>query len=284
MIIDHADCVQYSRTATITADVLMEYQRLTANATADLEEHLQEIDHKLQVISLRDATPSDGEANERDRLQEERDSTKQCLYVCEWVSEHLDQISSTSFENLSTTPDGHQEIIWRSGDYDPARQLTAKIFKECKERLPDTTSELKKHLEEINERLQNLPLQRANPAGDNLTEQARIQEEKDSLKQCLAICAQASVQVDSVQTNVFEDVSAAQDAHQVIVATLGDLISAKHVTAAARSTQWLGRMSDATVQQLSRDRSRIAAKDAVQPTSAVAGEFEDRHGTGRKLP
>ena len=39
------------------------------------------------------------------------------------------------------------------------------------------------------------------------------------------------------RTNVFEDVSAAQDAHQVIAATFGDLISAKRVTAGVGATQ-----------------------------------------------
>jgi len=64
-----------------------------------------------------------------------------------------------------------------------------------------------------------------------------VQEEKDSIKQCLDICAQASEQMDKVHVNVFEDVSAAQDADQVIVATLGDLISAKRVTAGVGATQ-----------------------------------------------
>jgi len=68
----------------------------------------------------------------------------------------------------------------------------------------------------------------------------QLKAEMKSIKQCLAVCVQASEQVDSVRTNVFEDVSAAQDAHQVIVATLGDLISARQVTATARSNAVAG--------------------------------------------
>jgi hypothetical protein len=64
----------------------------------------------------------------------------------------------------------------------------------------------------------------------------RIQGGKNSNKQCLAICTQASVQADQVRNNVFEDISTAEDAHQVIVATFQDLISARRVTASARST------------------------------------------------
>lgn len=94
---------------------------------------------------------------------------------------------------------------------------------------------------------------------------------------------QASEQADEVRTNIFEDVSAAQDAHQLIVATLGDLISAKRVTAGVRSTQWLGQMADATLQQLSRDRGRVAMEKATESYNGTVGQFEDRYGTDYKL-
>jgi hypothetical protein len=64
--------------------------------------------------------------------------------------------------------------------------------------------------------------------GGNTTDQKQAQEERDSIKQCLAICAETSKEI---QTHVFEDVSAAHSAHQVIIAMLGDFIFAKQVTA-----------------------------------------------------
>jgi hypothetical protein len=60
------------------------------------------------------------------------------------------------------------------------------------------------------------------------------------MKQCLAIRTQASRQPDQVRTNVFEDVAAARNTHQLIVATLGDLVSAKRITTGLGATQWLG--------------------------------------------
>ena len=280
---NEADEVSSSRTARVTVEILAEYKEMITNTTTDLEDHLQEIDRKLQILSLQGAAASNGEANERDRIQEERDSTKQCLYICDWVSEHLDQIKPNAFEDISTAAGGYREIVSTPGNYIPAKLITTEAFKDCKERLPDTTSQLRKHLQEINKKLQDLPSRGDRLSGDDGIEQGRIQEEKDSLKQCLAICAQASVQVESVRTNVFEDVSAAQDAHQLVVATLGDLISARNVSAAARSTQWLGQMSDASLQQLSRDRNRLAGETAVDSGSAMVGDFQDRHGTGKKL-
>jgi Fungal N-terminal domain of STAND proteins len=132
--------------------------------------------------------------------------------------------------------------------------VTADVLKEYKEILTNTTSDLEEHLQEIDNRLQTLSLQGSSMTDEDVTERERVQEEKDSTKKCLAICTQASEHADQVKTNVFEDVSAAKDAHQVIVSTLGDLISAKRVTAGVGATQLLGQMSDASLQQLLKGR------------------------------
>jgi chromosome segregation ATPase len=280
---DEADDISHSRTAAVTVNVLKEYKEMITNTTSDLEDHLQEIDNKLQTLSLQGARMSDEDAAERERIQEERDSTKQCLRVCAQVSEHMDQVQPNAFEDVSTASDAHQAIVATLGDNISARRVTTNVFKECKEKLTNTTSELEEHLREINNRLQSLSPRAARMSGEQAAEQERIQEEKDCIKQCLAICAQASEQADQVRTNVFEDVSTAQDAHQLVVATLGDLISARRVTAGVRSTQWLGQMSDDTVQQLSRDRGRVTMEKATEPQSGMVEEFEDRYGAGYKL-
>jgi hypothetical protein len=87
-------------------------------------------------------------------------------------------------------------------------------------------------------------------------------------------------QVDRVRTNVFEDVSADERAHHIIVSTNGDVISARRVTAKTESAQWLGQMSDATVQQLSRDRasSNIADQGTEEAQEPVAARFKDSYG------
>jgi len=128
-----------------------------------------------------------------------------------------------------------------------------------------TTSDLEKHLYEIDSRLQVLDV-----SDKNAAKRQRIQERKIGPKQCLSIHPPASEHADKIarmlseegatgsadkiRTNIFEDVSAGQDAHQAIIATLGDLISAKRVTTGIKATQWLGQMSDAALQQLLQDR------------------------------
>ena len=99
-----------------------------------------------------------------------------------------------------------------------------------------------------------------------------MQEGKDNIEQCVIICAQALKKADQVRNNDFEDISAAEDAQQVVT-TLEDSISARRVTAGNRATQWLGQMSDATLQQLSRDLGHPAVRDVMKPQIA---EIEGR--------
>jgi len=116
----------------------------------------------------------------------------------------------------------------------------------------------------------------------------RIQEEKDCVEQCLGICAEAAGQADHARTNIVEDLSSGHDSHQVVVATLGDLITARRVVTGDKSTQWVGQMSDTALQQLSRDRDHGSVlkgpEEQHQKPATVRGEtaeeFEYRHGTG----
>lgn len=89
------------------------------------------------------------------------------------------------------------------------------------------------------------------------------------------------MRADQDRTNVFEDVSMADDGHQVIVSTIGDLISARRVTAGARSMQIMGQMSDDALQQLSQNLGHAATEKAKE--SETGSEFENRYGEGWKL-
>ena len=279
---NQTDNMWNSRTAAVTADVLKEYKELIANTTTDLEDHLQEIERKLQTLPLRGDTISDEDVAERERMQKEKDSTKQCLAICAQVLEQVSQVRPNVFEDISAANDAHQVDISTRGGLIPAKRVTAKVLKEFQDKLTATTSDLNENLQKINIRLQRHPSPGARILDEDTAERKRLQEEFDSIKQCLAICTQASEKADQVRTNVFEDVSAAKDAHQLIISTLGDLVLAKQVTAGLGADQWLGQMADATVQQLSRDRvdirGRAATDKGVEPQ-----KFADQYGAGYKL-
>lgn len=113
------------------------------------------------------------------------------------------------------------------------------------------------------------------------------QVETDSIKQPLCACAEASHEVNRPRTNVLEEVSAAEDADQVLISTNNDLFSAKQITAAVGARQWIGQMNEASIQHLSQSR-RIDSADHVTIDKAIEPETERavnfvKYGAGYKL-
>ena len=143
----------------------------------------------------------------------------------------------------------------------------------------DSSNWPKGHLQNLDNRLASLPAQSPQISSEQAAEQERIQEKIDSIKQCVAICAEASVKAGQDRTNSFEDVSMTDDGRQAIVSTIGDLISAKRITAGARSMQLMGQISDESLQHFSRDRHHATEEKGPK----TGGGFEDRHGAGWTL-
>jgi hypothetical protein len=114
--------------------------------------------------------------------------------------------------------------------------VSASAVQEFKDMLKDTKTDLQDRLEDLCDKLEALSIQGIRDNDENIAGRRRIQEEIDSAKECLAVCAQASKHADKVRTNVFEEVTAAQDSDQVVVSTLGDLVLAKRVTAGVGAT------------------------------------------------
>ena len=280
---DGANTLSHSRKSVVTASVLKEYKEVITNTTADLEDHLQDIDRKLRSLSLQGGIISDEDAAERQQMQEERESTQQCLGICAEVFTHIDQVHPNAIENTSTPLAGNQAPVVTPGELLFARKTTIDTFKVCKERLSTTSTLLEEHLQNINNRLARLSSEPPKQSDELAAEQNRMKEELESIKQCLAICSQATMQADKERINDFEDVYMTDDGQQVVVSTIGDLISAKRITAGARSFQWLGQMSDESLQQLSRDRSLMAAENATRQQTGTDTHFEGRYGAGVKL-
>lgn len=122
--------------------------------------------------------------------------------------------------------------------------MTSHALQECHDRLANTIGELQRHLVALAARQQGSGSLSTDVHVHAQAEKHRVQEQIDSIKKCLTICQQATSEAEQTRTNTFEDVLSDQESHQVIIATLGDLVSAKKVYAGLRATQWLGQMSD----------------------------------------
>jgi hypothetical protein len=130
-----------------------------------------------------------------------------------------------------------------------SQQATTNTLQECKDILTNVTAGIEGHIQEINSRLQALFVGGVRILNGDGT----------------------------IRTNVSEDVSAAQDAHQVIVSP-GTLISATRVTAGIEGRQWLGQMSDGTLQRLSYDRAGGRAAQQAEESQEDSSRIVSRTG------
>ncbi|RVD82370.1 uncharacterized protein DFL_006796 [Arthrobotrys flagrans] len=275
-----AICDVNMRTTNVTAGLLSEYKTMIEKTTSELEDQLEEINMKLERLAdrrmqnLPDAG-SHGQLVEKDKgtIEEDKKSIEQCLGICVQVLDHIDQLQVVPSLRISSD----SSAVNTSSTTYLARQVTTDALNGCKTELVNTASVLQKQLNDIQRRLTAVS---NNPESLGSTGA----EEIESIKQCLAICSQASEQVKQNRVNVFEDIKTSDDGEQIVVATLGDLISAKRVTSGSRSIQWLGQMSDASLQHLADKRVSVSPPQAQrQQDEKKTLKFEGRHGTGHKL-
>jgi len=166
--------------------------------------------------------------------------------------------------------------------------VTAAAVQEFKVLLENTKADLTQDLEWFQEQLKALRILDRDTKDQHTAKMDRIAQEMESIKACLTVCVQASKHIETMRSNVFEDISAAQHAYQVIASTLGEVISAKRVTAESGAIQILTQTSDATLLQLARSRGidlscheGPARRDGEEAEGNVG--FSDRYGGGRKL-
>ncbi|KAH8688862.1 hypothetical protein BGW36DRAFT_352992 [Talaromyces proteolyticus] len=268
------------RQAAVTTEVLDNYKKMIDEATSDLQEHLQIIDERMQSLLEQGRPLQTRHASEVEEIIEEKESIGQCLAICNDVSQLIERFQSRSDRIFHTS---NKSPSRDSGSLSAAENLTKNMLMDFQKKLSTNQTDLKARLLELESRLKNYPRQ-----GEAMKEQdaailKAMREERDSLSQCLTICADASDLTATARTNVYEDVSSADNAHQLVVSTIGDLISAKHIITGSNSIQWLGQMSDDTIQKLSGDSRRIIPQNEAVQVRAEKDEFHNRYGAGHQL-
>lgn len=272
------------RHVKMTQILLEEYKMMIERTTTDLQDVLQDSQTEASVeAGLVETPPASGQLT----VAEERASLEQCLSICDNLLHDLETIEK---ENFNTT-----DLASRYGDTaitnnaSEAQFITSTRLKDCRAGLALTSFELQTRLARLDDRLERFSkdLQDSNAPGQSRSERRKTQsEELDSIRSCLAICADATDEALKKRVNEFEDIQMADDGRQVIVATLGDLISAKRVTVGSRSLQVLGQMSDDSLQQSF--KSNIPPTDLRQTSKeganyVVTPRFVAKHGAGQTL-
>jgi hypothetical protein len=286
---NRADICPYSprlsRQSSVTAEGLEAYKVLIKDATADLEDHLKSIDEKLESTFSRAADESDGDAIQMRQMQEERSSTQQGLAICAQLSAHIARV-----QPLLADVHGHGSTDARAMRPVEAEHITREGLEKCQDTLSNTADRLEKHLQIIMDRLMarsKTALSSPQAAADL----GRLQEEWETARLCLDICSKANENMTKVTINVFENIKGDEEVLQFFASTTGKIVHAKDISLGPRGVQFGGQLSDASIQQISRDFSRaenIAPADATPEMVASAdtagvAAFYDRYGSGFKL-
>jgi hypothetical protein len=236
----------------VSAQVLVDYKELITNTKIDLETHLEIIQERLELL-----VPASGPVSEdeRQKILKEMESTRQCISICGRVSDHIKQIQSESSSQTDsdTTSGASNAAVAERNTPTAADLVLANSLNFCLENLNITKDQLSTGLQKMLRQLDNESAQRIDIESENVSEQDAMEAEAKSIRERLAYFSQASARSEQYRTNVFEDVKTEGDSHQVLVSTVGDLISAKRITGGERTVQLMGQMSDASLQQLSQD-------------------------------
>ena len=266
-----------SRTTALTSDALKEYKEMIQLTSCDLEMRLQNIDNKVSGLRSQTGERSNQMSSDRQRIEEEKKSIKQCLDICSQVSNHIDELHPGALKNDFTTAGQSR------GAAALARQATACTLMKCRNELEDTGTRLRDHLRHVDERLSHPSVSLTLQSNGGEESRKRLSDERSSLLKSIELCEKAAKEANRDRQNVYEDIKMAEDGCQMIVSTVGELITAHNITAGPRSTQVLGQLSDDSLQQISQDHQAVYIQHPSKANEAWSKSFEIRHGAGRNL-
>lgn len=277
-----------SRKSSANAEAIESYKALIETTKADLEAHLEAIDDKLQLIVGQTVTAEDSDALELRRIKEERLSTVKCLQICNQLSDHIAQIQLSTKSNDTSGGSSGSDVY-------PER-VTDESLQDCKTKLADTITQLEKHMQALTDRLL-VKSKAAMTSEQDILDLKRLQDEWQTAHQCMDICSKADTRLKENISNIHN--YGTGDALQFMVSTNGKTLNGTNRGLGWRSRQVGGHLSDASVQQLSRDMTNVnfriieadgqtvrdytnTIRDRNGDASSVE-EFRERYGQGFTL-
>ncbi|KAK2018049.1 hypothetical protein LZ32DRAFT_654270 [Colletotrichum eremochloae] len=274
------------RIAAISPEVLDSYKDMIADTTSDLETHLQDIQEKIDRLKAGDVAAVDEVALEWHALAEEKESTKQGLDMCARLSSQIHQCEAASAESTQYAgrPSAHKHI--KTG------------LSQAGQSIKSLVDRLQSHEALISSQMEAMSLQGAlsEPVASQLE---RLQQTKESLSQCIRIVSEAG-ELANERSNVFEDLTLADNSYAFSVSTVNDLVTARRLNLSGRSRHFGGQVTDETVQksidaltQLDKEHLRCSAsmdgsRNATYFATTTNGStdsrnFRDRFGPGVTL-
>jgi hypothetical protein len=219
---------------------------------------MQRIEEKLaQLPTITSASDT------RVDLKDEQAVTKQCLRICENARSYIESLMNEEPILQHGAP-----LQFSPGDPNSfeAQRLTSKT-------LDENRDSFAKSIGRLQERLDMLELD-GGPGSDR--ERLRLQQDISASMKCLEVCKMASNEVSRQKIYNIGEAIADKDSDQVLVTSLADLFDIKMARSTGRSAQWIGSMTDETIQKLSGDRynSRFGALVNDEAGASIPGEMQ----------
>lgn len=255
-----------SREAAVATGVLDDYKQLIAEAMSGLQKHSELMCGRPQ--SLLEFEFSNGrDIDKTSIIREEDESLKQCVTICGNVFKSVDN------SRLRKYSAGEKQLSSPGPrDVDNAVTVTNEMLVEFQDRLSECSTILGSLPIGLNEKLQDLSWQGAEHMKLDNAEPNDTREDSDR---------DTPDSAETARKNIFEDIASADNSHQLIVSTIGDQLLARRISTGTMSLQWLGQMSDDTLQKLSKDRSsRVDEKESQAQTGQ---DKFGQYGVGRDL-
>lgn len=257
-------------------------------ARADLEDRLERMDEKLELILGQNVPVSESDAREVRLLKEERLSTEKCLQICAQLSRHIDRIQLTA--KSSATPDGPIDL-----DTSPGR-ITSQGLQECQDSLTRTALKLAGYEQQLFTRLMEKSKMTIT-SEDGLTDLARLRDEWEATRQGREVCSKARQHLEDNVSTIHN--YATGDAVQFMVSTTEKTIHGRNQGLGWRTRQVGGHISDDSLQQIARTLASVTMptpghdgpslrNDApvvpdASPENELHSKFQAQYGRGFKL-
>ena len=246
-------------------------------ATDDLEARLETIDEKLQ--SLVERTTSSSATTELQSTKDERSSTQKCLLVCTQFSKLIDELQSSSADDLL------------QGSENIPERITSDGIQECKISIEKTAARLETHMQDILNRL--TITSSATMTQEDTNYLARLREEWKSAPKCRDICFQADQHLKE-SVSVIDNHATGDEAVQLLVSNSQKTIHGKNCGYGDQIKQLGGHLSDQSIQKVSGDFLQMSiqrseyrhpggAVSEVNNTEEKETNWRPEYGGGRTL-
>jgi hypothetical protein len=266
----------FSRKVDVTVDLLREYKDVIDDTTLRLEMHLQKISDQLDNSVPRSDEASGEEQEERQNMQDEKESTEQCLEICAEFLDHIERVQKDVADDISPASEPGQVHIATTSNRVTSRKIIVNTLDDLALRLESAKALL--------EKISNVaPKNGAGSSQERNAAQKDLEEELEGIKQSLEVCAEANETANSRGVHSFDRVSMDDDGLQVIVATMGDLLHVSDIKAGYRSAQIFGQMNDESLQKLSGDHVSAAKERATDTRFESDPHFGAKYGAGVRL-